>query len=810
MLNTELRQAMRSLSRRPGFLLMGVLALGLGLAGVAMVYAIVNTFLWRPLPGLHPSAPLVEIGRVEDGEGFDSFSYPDFADVKREARSLDGVFAFRSASAYLQTGDEAQPAAALLVSGDYFQTLGVRAALGSLLGPQHDTAPGAAPVVVASHAAFERWFGADASRVGSQIRINGRSYTLIGVTEPTFHGHEAVFTRDFYLPLSMAQTLNVQPESTLAQRGSRWLRLGARLAPGATLEQARTELAGIADRLASAYPESNRELGFDAAPMGPVPHMARNLVATLSVALLGLCSAVLLLACFNLGGVMLAQGQARRAELAMRCAIGASRRRLLTQLLLEALLTGTAAGAFGFALAWAGRHVLTAMPLPVPTVLDLSLTVDWRVALALGGTAVAVSLAFGLWPALSVSASVQRGGAGLRQASESRVPRQHGRRALIAIQTALTVALLLFAASILRSIPKVDERDTGFRMQGVWLASVDVEPLGIAPADGAARIERLAERLRAQAGVEAAGFASMVPLTLSSLSFGSAFLPGQEGEGQRLDVNTVGEGFLDAVGLPVRGRGILRSDAAGTERVAVINAALAHRLFGADDPIGRSFELGDEDERKTVRVVGVVPDGRYSSLSESPRSFAFLSAPQWERAEFTLFIRSVLPPTDLREVLRIQTDELLPGLPAPRLASFEATARVSIMPQLVLASATSVLGGLALTLAATGLYGVLAFQVANRVREFGVRMALGAQAARIAVQVGGTLLWWLLPGVALGLLLGHGATQAAGQFLLGPGSTDPAAIPIALGLFALMALIATGVPLARILRLRPGEALRAE
>ena len=210
------------------------------------------------------------------------------------------------------------------------------------------------------------------------------------------------------------------------------------------------------------------------------------------------------------------------------------------------------------------------------------------------------------------------------------------------------------------------------------------------------------------------------------------------------------------------------------------------------------------------RVVGVVPDGRYSSLSESPRSFAFLSAPQWERAEFTLFIRSVLPPTDLREVLRIQTDELLPGLPAPRLASFEATARVSIMPQLVLASATSVLGGLALTLAATGLYGVLAFQVANRVREFGVRMALGAQAARIAVQVGGTLLWWLLPGVALGLLLGHGATQAAGQFLLGPGSTDPAAIPIALGLFALMALIATGVPLARILRLRPGEALRAE
>ena len=808
MLLIDLRHALRSLLRRPGFLLMGVLALGLGLAGTTLVFSLVNTFLLREPPGMHPTAALLEVGRMSRGGDFDTFSYPDFVDVRRQAKSVDRVFAFQNAPAYLQRDGEAQMASAQLVSGDYFDALGVRAAAGRLLGPQHDAAPGATPVVVASHHAFERWFDSDDSRVGQSVTINGRDYTLIGVADEPFRGHEAAFVPDFYVPLAMAQAMNVHDDEIRDSRGSRWLRVGARLAPGADIDAARAELKGIAGQIEKAFPDSNEAISFDVAPLRPVPAAVWGMVAALCGALLTLCSAVVLLACFNLAGVMLARGQSRRAELAVRNALGAARGRIVRQLLIEAVVVGICAAFLALLLGLAGRSLLNALPLAFPVPLDLSLVVDWRVVGATTATAMAVSVLFGIWPALRLSEGARGGGSSLRESTESRAPRQRGRRLLVTAQAALTVCLLLFAALVLRAVEDVGSVDTGFRMQGVSLAGFDLEPLGIDAAGGAARMETLAQRLREQPGIEAAGFASVVPLTMTTMSFGGAFLPGQDGEGQDLDVNTVGEGFLETVGVSVRGRSILRSDDANAERVAVVNLSFAKRLFGSEDVLGRTFEMGGE--RHPVRVIGVMPDGSYSGLGESGRSFAYLAAPQWDRGEFTLFLRSNLPPADLRETLRREAQSEFPGLPAPRLSTFEAAARVSMLPQLMLGGAASALGALALILAATGLYGVLAFQVATRRREFGVRMAMGARGARIAGQVGRGMAWWVLPGVVLGLLMGQGMAVVAGEMMSGMGGVDVAATLAVLLVFALMALFAAGAPLARILRLRPNDALRSE
>ena len=809
MISDDLRHAVRALARRPGFLLLGVVALGLGLACTTLVFSMINTFLLRDPPGVHPTAALVEIGRGQGERGFDSSSYPDFLDLRVQASSLDRVFAYRIGPAYVQGAEEAQLGQAQLVSGDYFEALGVRAAQGNLLGSQHDGAPGANPVVVASQRAFERWFEGDAGRVGSQVMINGASYTLIGVTDPEFKGHLAGYVPDFYMPLSMAAAMHMHTDDIRESRGSRWLSLGARLAPGVSLEAAQVELDGIAARLARSYPDSNADITLNVAPLRPVSNFAWGVIAGLSGALLGLCAAVILLACFNLGGVMLARGQVRRAEFAVCAALGAGRARLTRQLLIEAVLVGLAAAAFALLLAWVGRNLLNALSLPLPVPLDLSLAIDGYVVAALVTTTLGVAMLFGLWPALQLSAAVRGTMPSLREGSESRAPRQRGRRVLIAVQAALTVCLLLFAVLVLRAVQQSATVDTGFRLANVSMADFDLEPLGIASGDGAGRMESLADRLRAMPGIEAAGFASLVPLTMSSMSFGNAHLPGQQDEGHDLLVNTVGEGFLDTVGIAVRGRGIERTDDASAEKVAVVNRRLAQRLFGTDDVLGKSFEIG-EDEPETVRIVGVVPDGRYSSLNEEGSSFAFLAAPQWDRGEFTLFLRSRLPAAELRETLQREAQGEFPGLPAPRLGSFEQATHLSILPQLVLGGAASALGVLALILAATGLYGVLAFQVASRRREFGVRMALGAPGARIASQVGRGLLWWVVPGTLLGVAMGQGAAMVVGQVLGGLGGFDAAALAVVLLAFVLMAVLAAGAPLLRMLRLRPSDALRSE
>lgn len=807
MLATDLRWALRHLARRPGFVLLGVLGLGLGLAAAVMVFMAVNTLALRPVPGVHGERALVEVGRIEGDGGFDSFSFPDFSDLREHSTTLDRVFAYRVAPAYASIDGAPTRALAFVVSGDYFEALGVGAAHGRLIAPIDDAKAGEGAVVVASHSAFQRLFGGDRSALGRQVEINGSRYTLIGVAAPGFRGHLAALSPDFYVPLAMSQAMHLRGSADRESRGARSLLLGARLAPNATLAQVNEELRVLSANLAGKYPDSNRHAGFAAAPLKPLPQGAQRLLGMLASALFVLCTAILALACTNLAGVLLAQGEARAGELAMRSALGASRGRVARQLFIEAALVALMAGGLALVLVLAGRGVLNLLPLPAPFPIDLSLQFDWRVVVFCFGATAVVAIGFGLLPALRVSATAPVREAAL-VGSGARGARQRLRHGLLAFQAMMTVALLLTAALVLRALDTAEGIDTGFRVEDVHTADVDLTPAGMDTAQATAALDRLVDRLEAEPGVAGASYAAVVPLTMSRLGFGLARLPGADGDGIALDVNTVGDGFFDVFGLPVRGRAVGREDVSSGERTAVVNPSFARRLFGDGEPLGREFELGYGTDWQRVRVVGVTTDGRYASMSDEDTSFAFLAAPQWDRSEFTLVVHGGIGAEALRRAIEREMGTILPGIPPPPVHAFASSAAMSILPQVILGTAASGLGLLALVLSATGLYGMLAFQVERRVRELGVRKALGAPSRQVVRTLLQRTSAWLAAGALLGLAVGQLAAVALGELLFGIGGSDPVALAVVLAVFMAMAAAAAAMPVRRTLRLHPMEALR--
>lgn len=807
----DLRAATRQVSCRPGFLALGAGALGAGLAAAILVFGLVNTLLLRPAPGVSNPRALVEIGHVDDDGRFSTASFPDFVDLRDGSESIEEIFAYQLAPAYLDVADRPVSELAMLVSGEYFETLGVEAAHGRLIGPDQDAAPGREPVVVLGHEAFERHFQGDPAAIGSVLRINGTRYVVQGVTAPAFEGHLAAFEPGVFVPLSMAGAMQVRDDSARSDRGDNWVELAGRLAEGATLEQARAELEALSAALSELRPAGADPVRFDAAPLGPVWQRVRGVLGFLAGGLMIMCGAVLALACSNLAGVLLAQGQARAGEMALRSALGAGRGRLVRQLVLESGLVALAAGGVGLLLAVLARDVLRLVPLPVPFPLELGIVIDFRVVLFALAASGLVALAFGLLPALRISAVAPgralASGGGTGTAGPGRPGRLQG---LLAVQAALTVALLLVALLNVRALAAAGAIDTGFRSEDVYTASLDMTPLGLRGQEAATPMERLTERLRRLPGVDAASFASILPLTMERLDYGAARRPGSSDQRVELDVNTVGEDFFDVFGIPVAGRAIEREHRADGPRVAVINASLARRVFGGRDPVGRELELGAGEDWRRVRVIGTVPDGRYASLTESGRAFAFLPASQWPRARYHLFVHGRIDVATLQRTLAAEVGTMLPGMPVPTVHAFADAAAFSTLPQRILGVVAAVLGGLALLLAATGLYGVLAFGIERRFRDLGVRRALGASTGRMALALARRTGAWLVGGVLAGLLLAQLAVAGLGDLLFGVQGGDPLAVGGALLAVALTAAVAIAGPLRRAMRVDPMEALRRD
>lgn len=801
----ELTIAIRHLVRRPAFAILGIFALGAGLAAAILVFGIINTMLLRPLPGIADPDRLVEVGRVSRSGAFDSVSYPYFTDLQERTRTLDDLFAYRLTPAYVERGETPEYALTMLVSGNYFSTLGATPLHGQLFGPAHDAAPGLEPVAVLSEAGFRRRLDSDPSRIGEVLRINGSEYTVIGVTRDGFGGHVAAIVPEVFIPLSMAAAMRAQGDEARNQRGSSWLNLGGRLTEGATVEGARAELAVVSRTLAPLAQDPDQAPVFDATRLRPLPQAAHKLAGILAGGLMTLCMIVLALACSNLAGVLLARGEARMGELALCSALGASRGRIARQLFLEASLVAVLGGVAGLILAVLGRDVLQLISLPAPFPINLGIVIDLRViAFTFGITALA-AVAFGVVPALKISAAAPAkmlagGGPGSTRTTPG------GRQWLLAIQSALTVALLLVAMLTFQALDRAGSVDTGFRIDGVRTASFDTAPLGWEAEVVNIQVQALVDGLRREPGIEQVTYASVMPLTTSRLGYGDASLPGTEGVGVDLDINTVGDGFFGLFELPVRGRPIDRRDAADGPAVAVINESLAARLYGEQDPLGREFVLHE----RTLRVIGVVPDGRYSSLADEGRAFAFLPATQWPRTPVELFMRGPADSAAFVRALERGLADTLPAVPPPQVHRYADMAAISILPQRILGSAASLLGVLALILAATGIYGVLAFQVERRFREFGVRRALGASGPQVASALVRRVTIWILGGALAGVVLAQGIAAAMGGLLLGVTGTDPVALSVTGAVFGMMIVTAVYAPMMRALRLHPMEALRYE
>lgn len=805
----DFRHAARQLLARPGFALFAVLSLAIGVGAQTTLFSAANAYLFAGVQGVGAPQALVEVDSSSDGNDFMSFSYPDFLDYAARVKSSAALFAYRLETLNLMVDGAPQRGLGTLVSGSYFDALQVAPYRGRLLNANDDRADATTPVAVASYSAWRKYLHGDDAAVGKTVTINGRAFTLVGVAAPQFRGLVALLSADFYLPLGERSLLQPREAQALGNRHSYWLSVGARLAPQVTAARLERELSAIAVQLAADYPTSRKNPAIEVTALSPLPAEFHGNLLAFSALLFALISMVLLVACVNVAGMMLARGEGRRSEIALRFALGASRGRIISQLLAESTLLSIAAGVVGVLLSlwWCGLLERIELPTPVPVLLQIPLNA--MVLLFALACVFATTLAFGLLPALRASRRAPGASAALggRQVA--------GRRSrlgssLVVAQIALTLILLVSGGLFLRAMQRATAIDLGFDAHNVLVADFDLKPSGYEESRQLRLQQSLLERVRALPGVERASFAAIPPLTLSRMSMGSFRVAGLPDDELAPDVNLVAPDYFETIGITLRGRGFDVHDAKGNADVCVVNATLAHRLVADGDVLGRTFSYGDGKDMRQLTVVGIAANGRYASLSESEQPFLFLPLAQWPHAETSLIAKTSLPLNAFAQELRGELRALDASLPTGQVHPLTDFIALSLLPQRLAGMVSLALGTLGLLLAAIGLYGLMAMHIVSRTREFGVRLALGASPTRIrreVMQRGSRL---LVIGLAIGLLAALGCARLMSGLLFGVDIGDLSAFGAGSVVLAAATLLACWLPAQRASRITPMQALRDE
>jgi predicted permease len=831
----DLRYATRVLLRRPGLVLVAVVTLAIGIGANTAVFSLLDQVALRKLAVRQPEQLVVldgpgpTIGFVEQASGFSSpFSYPMYLDLRDEGEATSGMLARFPAFVGVSHAGRTARVMAEVVSGNYFQLLGVEPAAGRLLTPADDREKGGHPVVVLSHASWVRRFGADPGVVGQSILVNGRSLEVVGVVGPEFRGVEVGLPPEIYLPMMMKSVATPQWDQ-LENRRAMWLNVMARLRPGVSADQALARLdtlyRQILDREAAeiSVPEASRQRFRDKhlelLPGSRGRSDLRGSFGERLAVIAALVGLVLLVACANLANLLAARATERRREIAVRLALGASRGRLVRQLLLEAGLLAAAGAVLGVVL---GAAILGAVVglLPFEGAADaFSARPDGRLLVVATLLAGLTALLVGLLPALeSTRSDLQRK---LREdAGTVTVGRRQllWRNLLVVGQVGLSVVVLLAAALFSRSLARLLAIDPGFRVAGLLGFSLNPALSGY-DADGGRRLlQRLEVELGTLPGVHAVGLA-VEPLLANSVWSSSVDVEGYEaadGEDMNPRFNAVGSGFFAAAGLPVlRGRGLLPSDTAESTRVAVINQTMAKRYFEGRDPVGARLYRGRRAEGgrrpDEVLIVGVVRDGVSANLREEvPRAVYLPFTQAYDGGRATVYLHTQGSPAAMGETVRRAVRAVDAQLPIYDLRSMEAQLAQSLFVERLAMGLSVALGALAAGLAALGLYGVLAYAVARRTRELGVRMALGAGSGDVFRLVLRDGLRPALAGVLCGLALALPATPLVRSVLYGIQPADPLSFVVVPVVLLLAALAACLVPAARAARTPPMRALRWE
>ncbi|MEO7216923.1 MAG: ABC transporter permease [Gemmatimonadaceae bacterium] len=805
--------ALRQLARNRGFTIAAVLTLALGIGANGLVLGLVNAVLLRPLPGVAEPDRLIAVTGT-------AISYPSFEDFRNGNPALTGVAAYSERSTAVSNGQHTEIAPVAAVTGSYFRVLGVKAARGRLLTDRDDK-PGAPPTAVLSAKFASRFFPGEADVVGRSLNLNGMPVTVVGIAQEDFQGLRVDSPEPVWISAHTWMTL--APSSyagrSLQGRGWRWLDMFGRLKPGATAEQAKATFNVSASRQEAAYPSDERGLAkaIATSPISTVGSSALSVdhdtVVRAAAIVTAVVAIVLLVACANVSNLLLARARARKREIGIRTAIGASRGRVVRQLLTETVVLALIAAVVGLAVTQLGLRIMSHLSLADGiSIASLGVHVDGTVAGATVLVALVAGLIFGAIPALKTTQG------GVTDALKNGTPgaghmRSGAQRALLIAQVALSLTLLIGAGLFTRSLQRALSTDPGFDGSHVAVASIYV---GLIRSDSARASQiygAVTTQLNAVPGVRAAAVASALPLADGSDSYRFTLDDFTPPDGTRLqvEVSDVSPKYFNAFSIPIlRGRVFNDRDVATAPHVAVINETMAHRYWREANPLGRRINFGGD----TVTVIGVVRDVRYHELHEAPIPFVYRVLNQ-QIAEsglspVNIVVRTIGNPAAAIEMIRRVMHDVAPEVPVYREATFDERSGHTIFAQRLGASVLGLFGVLALVITAIGIYGVVGYGVAQRTREIGIRIALGARTRSILRIVLIDNITTIVMGLAIGLVLSIALTRTVNSFLFGISATDALTFFTASILLLGVGTAATLIPALRAARVDPVIALRNE
>ena len=829
-LHQDIVYALRLIRKHPGLSAVAAFSLAIGIGLNTALFAFLDATLLRRLPVDRPEQ-LVDIYTSNvDGFSWYGSSYPDYLDLHRDTRALTGLLGYAPAVGAVGIGDGTRALAGEAVTGNYFQVLGVPVAHGRTLLPEDDR-PGSIPVVVISSGLWSDLFGNDREVIGRSLRIGGRSYAVVGVAPEGFGGlTPPILTPGFWMPMTWVD--DVQPTvmhngspspgaTRLESRGLRWLFVKGRLRDGNTAAGAADDLNSVMQALEEEFPDSNEGLRVTVVPTGDVSThpMFEDRLRAGALSLLVLIGLVLLIACANVAGLLLARASARRREIGLRLAVGASRGRLLRQLLVESVMLALLGVAGGIALAWGLLEGLAAVrvSLLVPVALDLSL--NGRVLAMSVVAAMAAGIAAGLMPAwIGTRASVLGELAGRIHTWSLGNRRWSLREALVALQIAVCLVLLVMAGLLARNLLVTNRIEPGFSADGIASVTIALGLSGYDHDEADRFFERAREQVRALPGVQAVARASRAPLSINFSRSGiePADEPAPDPPSLPVETVAVGEAYFDALGVPIlEGRPFDDAvDTAGSPRAAIVNEALARRFWPGRSAVGRRIRpAGAGGDRPTVEIVGVVRDYKVRFLQEPPTPYVHFAASQ-SRANLlpapVLLARTEGAAGALGAAMQGALRAIDPDLVFLEGLTLRDNVAAQLLPAQLLAGMLGAAGLVAVWLATVGLYGIIAYAIVRRTQEIGIRMALGAthrDVLGLVVRQGAIL---VASGAALGAVAAFAAARATAGVLFGIDATDALAWSGALAVLVAVGVAAHAVPALRAVRVAPSVALRAQ
>ena len=805
----DLRFGLRMLRRNPGFSILAILCLTLGIGANAAVFSWVEGILFRPYPAVAHQERLVALGgTVQGGEG-GPISWPDFLDLQRNCKLFETLFVSKITGTTLSIGDRAERTTGSIVSANYFDAIGVPPILGRGFEVGEDSGKSAHPVVVISYQLWQGRFKGDPEIIGKTQRLNGVVHSIVGVAPEGFYGTFVGWRMQFWVPASMEDIFEAGSYK-LEDRGARWIESYGRLKPEVSRQQAQAEISAIAKRLEADYPETNRGRGMQLWPLWQTPfNNAHTLLPTLEI-MLAVVFFVLLIAGANVGNLLLVRSFARRHEMTVRQAIGASRGRLFKQLLTEGVILAAFGAAGGLLVAYWCRHALVLLfPARGGVSMYLPGEIDWRVLAVSAGVCLIATMVVGLVPALQ-SGKIDLAGAMKSDSAGVVGGRGRGwvRSGLVVVQVSLSFVLLVGAGLLLQSLQKIRNSSPGFLTHGVLSTAVDLVSAGYDLQSAQTFRDELLERVKALPGVESAAFARATPLGYGSYSESPIAVDGYQPppeEQPAVEYNEVGEDYFVTMGIPLlSGREFTRADDEKGALVAVVNETMAKRYWSSKDPIGERVQV----KGRWMRVVGVAKDSKYQSVRETPKPFFYVPWRQNATVGSGLYIRTPLSAETMAAAVSREVRALDARLALYEMITMQEQVDRSTASQLVAVTLVGVLGGLALLLAAIGLYGVMSYAVSQSSRELGLRMALGADASNVLRLVMSRGLGLMLGGVLLGGAVALGLTRLMGNMLYRVSPRDPLAFGAAFAVMTIAALAACCLPAWRAARTDPARALR--